>query len=178
MAMTDYTANITKDTTRRPVLVYGTLRKGEGNYYGCIVGYPHSIEIVRLPGFQMYGGWGFPYVIEDDNASIVAELVTFEGDDETYQKFLRGLDTLEGYYGINTDGTYPSMNHYDRILTTVEFEDGREPVEAYIYVANRSMYKRVMEDLPAVEGGDWIEFSRRPRKTRFEGPLTYDFLND
>ena len=135
-------------TKNLPALVYGTLRPGEHNYTTFLEGNTIKETTVRVNGFRMYGGGGFPYITEGEaNESIVAELVYI--DPEIYSRVLRGLDFLEGYRGEDTN------NHYDRIITTVEV-DG-ETIEAWIYVAG-DYAKGGLDKLPVVEHGDWIKF--------------------
>lgn len=131
-----------------PALVYGTLRPGQHNYATFLEGTTTKETTVRVNGFRMYGGSGFPYVTEGEATdSIVAELVYI--DPEVYDLVLHRLDFLEGYRGEDTS------NHYDRITATVEV-DG-EMVEAWIYVAG-DYAKGQLHQLPVVEHGDWIQF--------------------
>ena len=129
------------------VLVYGTLRPGQGNYYNFLEGRTERERTVTLKGFRMYAGMGFPYIIQTDtDETIVADLIDLKAD--SYDETVRGLDMLEGYRG-------PGMNnHYDRVLVTVEDVDGTE-VQAWIYVAHKSMHRQIAENLPVLAGGDW-----------------------
>jgi gamma-glutamylcyclotransferase (GGCT)/AIG2-like uncharacterized protein YtfP len=129
------------------VLVYGTLRPGQGNYYNFLEGRTERERTVTLKGFRMYAGMGFPYIIQTDtDETIVADLIDLKTDE--YDETVRGLDMLEGYRGPGKD------NHYDRILVTVEDVDGTQ-VQAWIYVAHKSLHKQIAENLPVLEGGDW-----------------------
>ena len=134
------------------VLVYGTLRPGQSNYYNFLEGRTERERTVTLKGFRMYAGLGFPYVIQTDtDETIVADLIDLKADE--YDETVRGLDMLEGYRG-------PGMNnHYDRVLVTVEDVDGTE-VQAWIYVAHKSVHRRVAEDLPVLAGGDWSKLEQ------------------
>lgn len=135
-------------TENLPALVYGTLRPGQHNYTTFLEGMTTKETTVRVNGFRMYGGGGFPYITEADaDESIVAELVYI--DPEVYGRVLRGLDFLEGYRSDE------GPNHYDRITATVEING--ETVEAWIYVAG-DYAKGGLDKLPVVEHGDWIKF--------------------
>lgn len=136
------------------VLVYGTLRPGQGNYYNFLEGRTERERTVTLKGFRMYAGMGFPYVIQtgDMDETIVADLIDLKADE--YDDTVRGLDMLEGYRG-------PGMrNHYDRILVTAEDVDGT-PVQAWIYVAHKSLHADIAENLPVLPGGDWSKLEER-----------------
>lgn len=129
------------------VLVYGTLRPGQGNYYNFLEGRTERERTVTLKGFRMYAGMGFPYIIQTDtDETIVADLIDLKADE--YDETVRGLDMLEGYRGPGKN------NHYDRILVTVEDVDGTE-VQAWIYVAHKSLHRDIAENLPVLPGGDW-----------------------
>jgi gamma-glutamylcyclotransferase (GGCT)/AIG2-like uncharacterized protein YtfP len=129
------------------VLVYGTLRPGQGNYYNFLEGRTERERTVTLKGFRMYAGMGFPYVIQTDtDETIVADLIDLKADE--YDETVRGLDMLEGYRGPGKN------NHYDRVLVTVEDVDGTE-VQAWIYIAHKSMHRQIAENLPVLPGGDW-----------------------
>lgn len=129
------------------VLVYGTLRPGQSNYYNFLEGRTERERTVTLKGYRMYAGMGFPYVIQTDtDETIVADLIDLQAD--SYDETVRGLDMLEGYRGPGLN------NHYDRVLVTVEDVDGTE-VQAWIYVAHKSMHRQIAENLPVLAGGDW-----------------------
>jgi gamma-glutamylcyclotransferase (GGCT)/AIG2-like uncharacterized protein YtfP len=129
------------------VLVYGTLRPGQSNYYNFLEGRTERERTVTLKGFRMYAGMGFPYVVQTDtDETIVADLIDLRAAD--YDETVRGLDMLEGYRGPGKN------NHYDRVLVTVEDVDGTE-VQAWIYVAHKSLHRDIAENLPVLAGGDW-----------------------
>lgn len=131
-----------------PVLVYGTLRPGQHNYTNFLEGTTIFETTVKVDGFRMHGGYGFPYVIEGgEEESIVAELVYI--DPEIYARVVSRLDFLEGYRGEG------KTNHYDRRTATVVV-DGHA-IEAWIYVAG-AYGRDGLEKLPVVEDGDWINF--------------------
>jgi gamma-glutamylcyclotransferase (GGCT)/AIG2-like uncharacterized protein YtfP len=133
--------------SNQSVLVYGTLRPGQGNYYNFLEGRTERERTVTLTGYRMYAGMGFPYVIQTDtDETIVADLIDLKVD--SYDETVRGLDMLEGYRGPGKN------NHYDRVLVTVEDVDGTQ-VQAWIYVTHKSLHKQITENLSVLAGGDW-----------------------
>ena len=92
------------------MLVYGTLRHGEGNYSWCLNGRTSEEVRVNVIGMEMHGDTGFPYVFQADQAesTIVAELMTLNED--VYEDAMRDLDRLEGYRG-------PGMNNHSPTST-------------------------------------------------------------
>jgi gamma-glutamylcyclotransferase (GGCT)/AIG2-like uncharacterized protein YtfP len=144
------------------VLVYGTLRPGQSNYYNFLEGRTERERTVTLKGFRMYAGMGFPYVIQTDtDETIVADLIDLKAD--SYDETVRGLDMLEGYRGPGLN------NHYDRVLVTVEDVDGTT-VQAWIYVAHKSIHQQIAENLPALAGGDWSKLEQE-REEAFQARL-------
>jgi len=101
------------------VFVYGTLKKGYGNYRimkeagGKFIG-----NAVTLDNFYIMGGAGIPYVIESDDKEFSSAICG-----ELYKvKDFKPLDILEGH---------PSL--YKRELIEVVKENG-EIVEAWMYI--------------------------------------------
>ena len=72
------------------VAVYGTLRKGNGNYERLLSQYETLNTELSKPIFEMHSLGGFPALIEGDKR-VVIEL--YNVDDETFAR----LDRLEGY---------------------------------------------------------------------------------
>jgi gamma-glutamylcyclotransferase (GGCT)/AIG2-like uncharacterized protein YtfP len=140
--------------TQYPVLTYGTLRPGCGNYEWCLKGETIHEETVELEGLQMRGNSGFPYVLEVEGAKIVATLNYIAPD--RYDSVLASMDSLEGY---RADAH--NHNHYDRIL--FDFESNGTKRQAYIYVARSRFAREMAEALPVIEDGDWIEHMRKDR---------------
>lgn len=138
-----------KDTTKRSVLVYGTLRKDQGNYNYLIAPHPHTMKRVTVRGFEMYSNGGFPYIVptQDPDSYVVADLVEYTGDD--WEGFLSDLDALEGYRGVGAN------NHYDREVVSYIDPEEPNPAPAYIYVASETVRPRVIE-LKKIESGDWL----------------------
>lgn len=133
--------------TQYPVLVYGTLRPGGGNYNYFLDGYTTSEENIRIDGFTMFGQSGYPYLALGNN-TITATLVTIEPD--VYDRIMRGLDSLEGYRGEGN-----AHNHYDRVLHTFTWKGVER--KAWIYVAINDYSVRLAHSLPVIASGDWIK---------------------
>lgn len=152
-----------------PVLVYGTLRNGGGNYNWALDGYTTDEKTVLISGLRMYAGpkAGFPYVTrgEADDA-IVAELMYVA--DDLYVDVIKSLDNLEGYEDPDSDD-----NLYNREI--VEFELDGESVQAYIYLAGRTAREFFFTEEDVIASGDWKEFeATRP----FHHPTITFLLDD
>jgi len=113
------------------VAVYGTLRRGEGNWQWALKNTSTFVGEFRVPGFQMYSNGCFPYAVESGSGEITVEI--FEIDAET----MAHLDRLEGY-----------PFHYNRKQIIV---DG---TEAWIYFTTREEVKCSCTLIPS---GDWVK---------------------
>lgn len=131
-----------------PVLVYGTLRPGAGNYETFLRGHTTSEKDIRIRGFNMYGSIndGFPYVMEGDQV-ITATLMNIKP--EHYDFVMRGLDYLEGYRGVG------DMNHYERKLATISSPDG-EKIQAWVYIVEGEDARLISQNYPHTKLGDWL----------------------
>lgn len=116
------------------VLVYGTLRQGE-RAHGAMKGSPF-VEEVRVPGFDMYGLYGFPGIKEnaDNKEGITGEV--YEVDDNA-------LSYLDYYEGYRKDS--PANSHY--IRKTIDVNG--QPTDVYVY---RPDVENVFHKIPS---GDW-----------------------
>lgn len=116
------------------VAVYGTLRKGFGNYNYHLNNneskYIGSYD--TEPIYTMYSLGGFPGIKEEGTASIKMEV--FAVTPKVFSK----LDILEGY----SEGR--DNNHYERKV--IETPYGK----AYTYIYNHSIKGRQI-----IESGDW-----------------------
>lgn len=141
---------MTTKTRMLPFFVYGTLRPGEGNHSGFVTPYGRTEhDDVKVNGFDMFLGGGFPYIVDaDDDSVVTGTLIEFYPED--FAKALEGLDFLEGYHD---DPTYKYGNHYDRRVVTVDLNG--EKVEAYTYVASANTASRITRTLPKSASGDW-----------------------
>lgn len=110
------------------VAVYGTLRRGEGNYH-YFLNESNKLGTCALEGWDMYSMGAFPFVVPGDG-KITIEV--FEVDDTTFRR----LDGLEGY-----------PDFYDR--TQVETSYGT----AWMYFIHDNDPRN-----PKIESGDWIQY--------------------
>lgn len=136
-----------------PVLVYGTLRPGGSNYSYFLDGATMLETNVRIDGFTMLAGSGYPYLIEGDR-TVTATLVYILPED--YVDVMRRLDFLEGF---KSEGS--NSNHYDRKLVT--FDNDGVPTQAWVYVAAPNTARQALSMLPILESGDWIEHAMANR---------------
>lgn len=118
------------------VLVYGTLRVGEGAYNGFgLDRKAKHLGTVRIEG-SMYHLGGYPGVKLDGNPNgFVADLLELTDDGV--------LEQLDGYEGYRPNS--PNSSLY--IRQTVDLSDG---TRAYIYEYNQHVGGR-----PRMESGDW-----------------------
>lgn len=151
-------------SVRKPVFVYGTLRRGEGNdrlMDGAIVA---RSEEAHVEGIAVYGAsWGFPYANEtsDPTSLTRGDLVHLSNDTDGDWARER-LDTLEGF---NSDQF--SDSHYRRVARTVTYTTdtgNTEQVEAWVYLAGNASQERCTED-ELIEHGDWVQASREDNAT-------------
>lgn len=139
-----------KNLTKMDVLVYGTLRPGQGNYEYLIAPHYHTLETVTVEGYEMYSNGGFPYVVPsaDPHSKVTADLVAYHGQD--WEEFLADLDSLEGYRGEGKN------NHYDREIVSYTTKDGVSG-KAYIYIASKTLGRDIRKELRKIESGDWLQ---------------------
>lgn len=130
-----------------PVFVYGTLRKGFGNYAWALGGQTEQEAPATLYGFDMYAVSSFPGIVEGAG-HVVGELMYLK-DAAT----LTRLDRLEGY-----EPGRESHSMYLRIRVACDTADG--PIDAWTYVWNRAL-----RDTPRIESGDFADY-RQYEKTR------------
>lgn len=147
-----------------PVITYGTLRPGAGNYLNLLNGRTISEDTVHLTGYQMRGRSGFPYVVVtgDENDHVVGTLIHVIP--ELYVRTLSSMDSLEGY----REGS--NQNHYDRIV--VDYELNGEIGQAYMYVAGSGFALDMANELPIISGGDWIQHVRKSNPMYAGGNLS------
>jgi len=126
----------------RKIAVYGTLRRGFGNYQYYLSDQTYlGQEIVNLP-MRMVSLHAFPGLVEsDENTDVVIEV--FEVDEEA----ARSVDGLEGYPGF-----------YNRKEIDTSFG------KAWVYFLRREEY----ENSASVPNGDWKEFITIKRNAQNE----------
>jgi gamma-glutamylcyclotransferase (GGCT)/AIG2-like uncharacterized protein YtfP len=143
-------ANGVFTTEQKPVFVYGTLRAGQGNYYGILEGTTIQERPAILNDYAIFGA-GVPFAIQRDGRKVVGEVM--DVDPEQWPGVLRRLDRLEGYRGEGRN------NMYDRKVRTVTLADGSE-IEAYVYLAGESS-RRWFTDAEEIPGGDFVKAESR-----------------
>ena len=139
--------------TRRPFFVYGTLRRGEGNYRR-LKGRTEAEHPATLPNHALYGV-GLPYVIDAEGAAVVGELMFIRA--RHYDEVLADLDRLEGY---RPGGR---RCHYERVCRRVHYVDAlglERTVAAWVYQAGPVVRAQLAESNP-VPGGDWLAAGER-----------------
>ncbi|MGH2690352.1 MAG: gamma-glutamylcyclotransferase family protein, partial [Actinomycetota bacterium] len=114
-------------SVHRPFFVYGTPRRGQGNYR-LLRGRTVSEHPARLPGYALHAA-GLPYVVAGRADDLVAGDLMFVRPSH-YAEILGVLDQLEGY----TPGR-PGL--YERIAATARYRLGGQDraVEAWVYLA-------------------------------------------
>lgn len=143
-------------TTQYPFLTYGTLRPTQYNYE-LLAGTTKYEADVTVTGYDMYVFHGYPYVI-DGTDTIKATLNFVES--YFYDDVMHDLDTLEGFRGEGNP-----YNHYDRILTDVEFAG--TTIKAWMYVARNELIVSRAKELMYWESGDWVEFAELLRMSTY-----------
>jgi len=123
--------------------VYGTLKRGYGNYGRYLLARPGATFIApatTVNKMEMHDLGAYPFVCKDGKpvAKLIGEV--FEVDAEVFQD----LDRLEGY---------PSF--YDRMEIPVCLEDGTE-ITAWIYCIEIKKARRDrLCQTPVVKNGNW-----------------------
>jgi len=102
------------------VAVYGTLKRGYGNHRVMEMdGGTFVAEALTVQPYKMYGGYGFPRVVDelrDDNIQVTVEV--FECED------VKHMDRLEGH---------PHFFERKEIDVYVPGMDGEEVMTAWMY---------------------------------------------
>ena len=128
-----------------PFFVYGTLRRGQGNYRRLLAGRTTVEAPASLPGHALYGQ-GLPFVVEAEaSVAVVGDLMWVAPD--AYGEVLADLDRLEGYRP-------GKRSFYVRTAVTVRHGDGVE-VTAWVYLAGPETARRLSDD-DRIAGGDWL----------------------
>lgn len=120
------------------VAVYGTLRRGFGNYMHYLSKEKYIGQYETDPIYTMYSLGAFPGVVKNGQTSIVMEV--FEIDTNK----LASLDGLEGYRGMGRN------NMYNREKIKTPYGD------AFTYIYNN----KHTDGLEEVESGDWKEYKK------------------
>jgi len=123
------------------VAVYGSLRKGHGNFEYLLKGEEFIGQFETEPIYTLLDLGSFPGLVKAGGTSVVMEV--FDVDAEKLKK----LDGLEGYYGVAEKKT----NHYNREKIDSPFG----PVSTYFY--NKMKKKEAYRIVP---DGDWTDYNK------------------
>jgi gamma-glutamylcyclotransferase (GGCT)/AIG2-like uncharacterized protein YtfP len=142
-------------THQLPFFVYGTLRKGEGNYRRYLAGKTARELPATLPGYLLYAR-DLPCVVEapGEGGEVLGDLIAVLP--ERYDRVLRTLDALEGYDPAQADPWYVRVRRRVRCVAA----DGTSgESEAWVYQGGR---RTAASYGPAdlVPSGDWTAFYR------------------
>jgi gamma-glutamylcyclotransferase (GGCT)/AIG2-like uncharacterized protein YtfP len=136
----------------RAFFVYGTLRRGQGNY-GRLAGRTAAEHPAVLSGHALYVCAGLPWAVAaEPEASVVGELMVATPGE--YHEVLADLDRLEGFRG-----TARASNLYERVAREVTFVDesgSAVTTMAWVYTAGGHFFEG--RGAVRVEGGDWVQF--------------------
>jgi gamma-glutamylcyclotransferase (GGCT)/AIG2-like uncharacterized protein YtfP len=137
-----------------PLFVYGTLRRGQENYWlmrgNTVSEVPATIEQMALYSLRAY-----PMMVEGDSV-VHGELITIHP--RVYSRLLADLDQLEGY----RPGGDSRFRRVERCVRT----EGGSRLLAWVYLGERRVLET--EAHVAIPHGDWCRFRRDLiRGTRF-----------
>lgn len=119
--------------------VYGTLRRGHGNYQYLLEGNSTFLgEHITEPKFTMYTTGGFPIVATEGETPIHIEVFEVT-DPET----IHGVNQLEGFSGVKNSPD----NWYDTITVDTPYGPAEMFYQSPEKISSRSM--RV------IESGNW-----------------------
>lgn len=118
---------------KKLIAVYGTLRKGCGNYQRLLSNAEYMGTFNSEPVYTMYNLGGFPGLKENGNTSIVLEV--FAVNEEEAAR----VDRLEGY-SENKKPTFYDKKQIDTPWGTAGI---------YIFVDD-------LKGVPIIENGDWM----------------------
>jgi gamma-glutamylcyclotransferase (GGCT)/AIG2-like uncharacterized protein YtfP len=137
---------VTAGLPRRPFFVYGTLRRGQGNYR-LLRGRTISEHEAVLPGHALHAA-GLPYVVPAGAGDLVVGELMFVRP-SAYADVLATLDGLEGYRPGRT-------SLYERIAARAQYRCGDEDraVEAWVYLAGAHF---TPSSATFVASGDWLD---------------------
>lgn len=134
-----YMEDIQKNTFNKQLIcVYGTLRKGCGNYQRLLTNAEYMGTFNSKPVYTMYNLGGFPGLKENGNTSIVLEV--FAVNEEEAAK----VDRLEGY-SENKKPTFYDKKQIDTPWGTAGI---------YIFVDD-------LTGVPIIKNGDWVNRNKQ-----------------
>lgn len=142
-----------------PVFVYGTLRYGQGNYYGVLAGHAQHIGTGAFIGAEMYSNGGFPYVLPVEDKEKVVQGDLFFLDHEDYVSTQDNLDMLEGTHGR----LWNDHNHYNRSVQYIRVDEEENLfIQAWVYTAPSVDHDNIRARHQHVVSGDWNDRAQHP----------------
>lgn len=132
-----------------PVLVYGSLRTGEGNH--SVISALESRGTYRVHGFQLYGisdVYSIPFARQEDGGEVTVELFSrpMGMGVEDWRQVLAGLDRLES-----------SPQWYTRCRLML-IDQHSTPLHAWMYVFLEDMAQGYIQNgSPIIPTGDWLK---------------------
>lgn len=134
--------------SKRRIFVYGSLREGFFNYDKYLKGNVKSSELAKVKGKVYHMPYkGYPAIFEAEGY-VQGEVM----DLEDYEKTMKALDEMEGFYGVNNP-----KNEYDRKLVEVYLDNGQ--VEScYAYFYNKNNDDKFDDEAIYIPNGDWKSF--------------------
>lgn len=139
-----YSKNNVIEKMNIPVVVYGTLKRGNGNYYSYLKD-SEFIEKVKLKNWKMYTNGSFPAIIKTKNDADIIHGELFRVSQST----LNNLDGLEGFYYQGS-----AKNHYNRTKVAVKTSEGKT-VWAWIYHYDENSKAFMLRNMEYVHGGNF-----------------------
>ena len=135
-------------------LTYGTLRTGEPNHARLLAGKARSLGTIRLRGFTMFDGGGYPYAVPTQERRSAITVEVFEPiTNSAMPGLLRSLDRLEGFYGVGV-----RENHYERSAIRHALPNGGGDTLGWLYTAAPWTRENLItgRGMPRIAGGDWL----------------------
>jgi gamma-glutamylcyclotransferase (GGCT)/AIG2-like uncharacterized protein YtfP len=132
-----------------PVFVYGTLRRGQGNFGLLARATVAEFDAVALD--HVLYAVGLPYAADRPGSTVTGELMVI--DRAIYETALARLDRLEGFRSDT-----PERSHYVRVPRPVRYQDAagrRRRRLAWIYHGGSEVLARLTE-ADVLPGGDWL----------------------
>lgn len=138
-----------KRALQLPIFVYGTLRRGQANYF-LLRGYTLKEIPASVTGMALYSLHKFPMIVEAEPESIVyGDLIVIHPG--VYSRILADLDRLEGYDPATDSGLYRRIKR--RIMLNPSAE-----AWAWLYLGNLETHSHLLPEL--IPDGDWAQFQR------------------
>lgn len=139
------------------LFVYGTLLPGQKNFRH-IASLVSGHEVAKVRGRLYYIPWGFPALVESDEAGWVCGALLRFGC--PVGEALEVCDHIEGYRPEDEKGSL-----FIRVVKKVVPEKG-EPRQAWCYCLSPYWRPRLLKIAEEIVGGDWLAFckerDRRP----------------